>query len=1428
MKPITNENSEKISRDLIEEMSIESEADILMLINTSEDFIFILDKEGNILNINNAVLKVLKYSEKELLGMNVLDLHPPEQRKAAMATVRELIKGKRKSLTTPFVTKDNEYIYIEAILTRGRWKEQEVFIGISRDITERKRIERLLKESDDKLISLLEYSSDLFAIVNEKFEYEYINEEVYQEVLGYSKEELLGKARMDIIHPEDVNAAIEGARIGFKTGEYKSLIRIQTKEGKWLWIESKGKTFSDKEGNTKAFLIGRNVTDKIVAEQKLHESEKEYQRLISHLSDVLVEIDFKGIILYISPQAFEIFGYKPEELIGNNFSKYVHPKDLPIIRGKIQNSLDSDESVAFEYRGLHKHGHYVTISVKGNKVISDENIRYVGVLRDITDQLEAERRLREFEEDTKRLAKISQITPEIRFWKLIQPKKGVSVVEKTRRMLETVIDNIPTSIYWKDLDLKYLGCNENYADLTEQASPNSIIGKTSEDIPLLAKRASKIHEHERKVINNGVSEYNMVELWKLGEKKKAWFNVSRIPLIDDDSNVVGILVTANDISGRKIAEQKILESERNFRTIADQSLYGMTILQDNEIKYVNQQGAKTLEYRQEEMVGWSFKDILEVIYPEDRNYVLEQNQKLLKSSGDSRVHGYYRVVSKTGKIKYMESATNFITYQGKPAMLTTTQDISERRVAEEKLKESEEKYRLITERANDLIAVINDKYEYEFINEAAYLRGLGYSNEDLLGKVNLDLVHPEDVALGLQLLKEGFTAGEGNAEIRIKNKKGLFRWVEVKGRTFHTTSNEKKALLIARDITERKIIQQELQKSEREISTLLNNIPDVIITVDQEKRIQFVNHMPMSISKEEILGQDIYEFLEHVHQDALKESFKRVFSTGTPETIDLLGFTDLWYKARFIPITKFDEVTSVIFIATNITDTKIASEKLKKTEDRLASILESSGDLFVILDDKYTYEYINEEAHLKTLGYSSEELIGKQSLDILHHEDLEKVMKEGLFQKLAQKEIVDYEIRMKSKQGDWINMDSRWQGFVDEDGKSKIFLVSRDITFRKQAEQKIKDSEEKYRHLFENSPNAIVLVSLKGVVMDCNPATTALFGYEKEDLIDKHFTGIAAYPSELKPQFINSFKNIFQRNYNEPVEFQAFKKDRSMVWVASYLAINNLGSDTFVQAIFQDITQKKKSEAIIQKEIDRLKEIDQIRNDLVRRISHELKTPLISIYSTSQYLLENYSKEVNSRILGLINTIYKGGKRLKLLAENLVNSLRLESRELTLITQNENLVEIVSDCVETFTIFAQERKLFFKKDLPKNLMLEVDKIWLSQAISNMISNAIKNTPERGGVLVKLSEERNHVDISIEDTGVGLTKKEIEKLFEKFGKIERFNEELDIDIEGSGLGLYITREIVQLHGGDIFVYSRGRNQGSTFSIRLYKNNNYNYR
>jgi signal transduction histidine kinase len=124
--------------------------------------------------------------------------------------------------------------------------------------------------------------------------------------------------------------------------------------------------------------------------------------------------------------------------------------------------------------------------------------------------------------------------------------------------------------------------------------------------------------------------------------------------------------------------------------------------------------------------------------------------------------------------------------------------------------------------------------------------------------------------------------------------------------------------------------------------------------------------------------------------------------------------------------------------------------------------------------------------------------------------------------------------------------------------------------------------------------------------------------------------------------------------------------------------------------------------------------------------------------------------------------------------------------------------------------------------LPNGIFIELDRLRFRQVLSNIISKAIKNTPEKGIIFINLAEKDKNVDIQIRNTGVGLIKEEKEKLIEKFGKIKQYGMNLDFDVEGSGLGLYISKAIVELHDGQIFVESEGKNRGSAYIIRLPKN------
>ena len=192
-------------------------------------------------------------------------------------------------------------------------------------------------------------------------------------------------------------------------------------------------------------------------------------------------------------------------------------------------------------------------------------------------------------------------------------------------MLQKVIDNIPENIFWKDNNLVYLGCNQNYANLIKADNPENIIGESDKDLlleNLLSKeKITELRERETFILNSNQPEFHIVEFWELKNGERIWLDTNRIPLYDSENNIAGILVTYEDITELKKAEEDLRESEEKFRTISERSLLGLFILQDDLIKYVNQVASRILEYSIGEMRAWKQEKYLQLFYPEDREMV---------------------------------------------------------------------------------------------------------------------------------------------------------------------------------------------------------------------------------------------------------------------------------------------------------------------------------------------------------------------------------------------------------------------------------------------------------------------------------------------------------------------------------------------------------------------------------------------------------------------------------------------------------------------------------------------------------------------------------------------------------------------------------------------------------------------------------------
>jgi PAS domain S-box-containing protein len=493
----------------------------------------------------------------------------------------------------------------------------------------------------------------------------------------------------------------------------------------------------------------------------------------------------------------------------------------------------------------------------------------------------------------------------------------------------------------------------------------------------------------------------------------------------------------------------------------------------------------------------------------------------------------------------------------------------------------------------------------------------------------------------------------------------------------------------------------------------------------------------------------------------------------------------------------------LVFLEEKLVKSKI---EVKESEEKYQLISENANDLIAILNDKYKYEYVNEQAYLKLLGYSKNQLIGKSVWEHVHPEDLEKMVNSQQlsvdgFQAMEGED--NAELRIKHKNGlyRWIEYTSKV--FINSEGNPNVIVISRDITERKKAEEELKESEEQFRTITEQSFMGIIIIQdgdikyVNEVVSKSHPLylTIAMKRFRRMD------TGrIGTLGSSL---------------------FRIFTKSRTIKWIEINSKIIQYQGKNAIMVTLVDVTTKKEAEQLIIEENQKLVELDNLRKELITRISHELRTPLTSMYAASQILLRSNKEDTIEKIYPYLEISHHGSIRLKELIENLLDTSKIENKKFELRPSNENINSIIKDCVKELNYLAKNRQVALNVDLTMDVYFNLDKHRFPQALINIISNALKNTPPKGMVYISLNETNEYIDIIIKDTGVGLTQEEKGKLFQKFGKIERSGMELDVDIEGAGLGLYISKEIVELHGGQIIVESEGRHKGSSFIIRLNK-------
>ncbi|MFX1566963.1 MAG: PAS domain S-box protein [Promethearchaeota archaeon] len=663
--------------------------------------------------------------------------------------------------------------------------------------------------------------------------------------------------------------------------------------------------------------------------------------------------------------------------------------------------------------------------------------------------------------------------------------------------------------------------------------------------------------------------------------------------------------------------------------------------------------------------------------------------------------------------------------------------------SEKLLMESEEQYRRISENANDLISVINNKFEFEYVNEKIHKSLVGYNKDELIGMNGIILIHPDDKENVLRAMNRIIKSGNGLVIARIKHKNGSYIWAEIKGKMFKDKENSRKLLMVTRDISDRKEIEFKLKEHAHKLE-LLN---EIIIggTKASDLSSLLTNVLKNSLELLDFDGGGVYLINEDINKAEL------IYHKGLP-----LDFVDM---NQYVPIDK----------------------------NPYKSILKDNKPLFT--ED---YRDIDPEIY-KKWGFLA---------------------------------VASIPLTSKNKVIGALNITSKRRYHFSDEEKEIFRSIGNQIGTiieKIQAEMELKESEEKFRVIAEQSFMSIMVLQ-DGVLKYFNERLPKRLGYSAEEIKNWGSYEFAKVIHPDDKDFVLEQarkKQSGEENVINNYIYRSIRKDGSVGWVENFSKTINYGGRPADLVMSIDITDKKEAEALIIEENKRLLELSELRKDLITRVSHELKTPITAIYGAVQMILKIHIKELNDEILRYVEIGHRGCLRLKELVDNLLDVSRLEAKKFQLDFQKQNLVEIIIDCANDMKYLSSNRQLIMDLKLPHEAYMNIDKLRFRQVLTNLISNAIKNTPKEGKILIDLVDNANFIDIKIKDTGVGFTQEEKEKIFQKFGKIERYGMDLDVDIEGSGLGLFISKEIVELHGGQIMLESEGRNKGSTFTIRLFK-------
>ncbi|MBM3132314.1 MAG: PAS domain S-box protein [Chloroflexi bacterium] len=930
------------------------------------------------------------------------------------------------------------------------------------------------------------------------------------------------------------------------------------------------------------------------------------------------------------------------------------------------------------------------------------------------------------------------------------------------------------------------------------------------------------------------------------------------------------LAVIRDVSKRKRAERALQESEEKYRMLFETMIQGV-VFQDalGRIISANPAAERIIGTTQDEMRGMSLEDPRwNLIRPDGSSLPREMQPAIIALRTGREVKDVVMGVFNQKSLNYRWLSVSAVP-QFRPGedipyqVYTTFNDITDLREAEEALRESEGWYRLLAENARDLVFRFRLKPTpaFEYVSPSS-IPITGYTPEDHYAdpELGFKIVYPEDRGI-LEGLREMPDRYQSPVTLRWVKKDGAVIWTELQNTPIRDATGTVVAIEgIARDITERKRVEEALRESEEKWRSLAENAPNIIISVNREGTMLFANRTVAGVTLEETLGHSLLDFIDPQYHPLVMEVLNKVFETGEPGRYEIKGVgpdrTAAWYETQVGAVKRGGRVVAATLIITDITHRKRAEEAMRESEARSRLFLDNTGIPIIFINLREEIEAIN-AVSARNLGRSAEEVIGRPLAEVLP--TMGGVTMERIRTILKSGEGLEVEDFIPLPEG------PRW--FVSfmqpaRDAAGNIFAVqisSYDITERKLAEESVMKRNRQLAALNSIIQTVSQSLDLDEILNKAVDKTLEILNiqhgavYLREEGTDTFTLRIHKLPPgdlsakvaglkiaagfmermaqpeglpfvESSPETMdiigrNGFNTLKELNIKSGVFVPLVAREKTLGMMIAMTQGDRVFSPSereLLTTIGHAISTAIENAQLLQEtsRIRTLEEIDRLRTALLASVSHELRTPLTSIKGLASTLIQPDVQWDPQTQKEFLTGIDQASDRLTRIVSDLMDMSKLEAGIMRMEKVQTTISVMVKELGDQLRDLTPNHGL--EVDIPPGLpTLYVDEVRLGEVIINLVANAVAYSEEGTRIALRARRVGDEVVVSVTDQGVGIPKEYQEKIFDRFYRLETT---AGRKRGGSGLGLSISKGIVEAHGGRIWVESEV-GKGSTFSFAL---------